>query len=311
MSDQFLRKVGLVLISGSKGLDLSSMRIKFRTDQSDLTTPNNAIIRVYNLSDATAQEAQKEYQTVSLQAGYENGNYGVIFQGTIKQTRKGRESPTDTYLDILAADGDIEHNFGHVNKSIAAGATQKDILASVAQQMGLPQGYTPDLTPGALSRGKVMFGMGRDSLDDVAATTNTTWSIQNGQLQMVPLTSYVPGEAVVLNAQTGMIGLPQQTQGGIEIKALLNPKIKIASLVQIDSQSIQRAFLGGNLLFAEGRLETLPGLLPTVTDDGFYRVYVAEYVGDSRGAEWYVNMTCLALINNTPSASADSVAAYG
>ena len=309
MSDQWLRKVGLIVSAGSDGLDLSTLRIKFKNNQWDLTdsTPNFTIIRVYNLSDDTAKSVQKEFNAVTLQAGYEGGNYGVIFSGTIKMVRRGRENPTDTYLDILAADGDIGRNFGIVNKSLAAGATAKQQLDASVSAMNLPAGYTPDLPPAALSRGKVLFGMARDRMDDVTATANCNWSIQNGKVVVLPLTGYLPGDAVVLTSNTGMVGLPEQTEDGIQVKIQLNPRIKIGGLVQINNKSIQRAFLGGQNLFATGRLETLPGLLPKVTDDGFYRVYVAEHSGDSRGpgsSEWYSDLTCLAIDSSAPAATA-------
>jgi hypothetical protein len=307
---QWIRKVGLVVSAGSSGLDLSNMRIKFKTNQADLpSTPNYAVIRVYNLSDDTAKSVQKEFTAVRLQAGYEGGSFGGIFSGTIKMVRRGRETPTDTYLDILAADGDIARNFAIVNTSLAAGATQKDQLAATTKAMGIPAGYTPDLPPGTLSRGKVLYGMARDRMNDIADTSNCTWSIQNGQVQMVPLTSYMPGEAVVLNSNSGMIGLPEQTEDGIHVKSLINPRIKIGALVQIDNKSIQGAFLGGSNLFATGRLESLPGLLPKVTADGFYRVYVCEHTGDTRGQEWYSELVCLAIDSSAP--VANSVQADG
>lgn len=309
MSRNWLRRCRLTLVNDQNGLDLSSMRIHFRTCQLDNQTPNNATIRVFNLSDDTARKVQKEYQRVVLEAGYVEGDFGIIFAGTIKQVRRGRINQMDTYLDVLAADGDQPYNFGFVNKSLKAGAKLIDQLNAVGKGMELERGYVPDLPPTALSRGKVLFGMGRDSMRDISNTAGGTWSIQDGKIQIIPLTGYLPGEAVVLNSQTGLIGLPEQTEGGIYVRALLNPKMKVGGLLQINNASIQRALLGGNLLFASSRLEDLPGLLPKVTDDGFYRVYVAEYEGDTRGGPWYVNVTALAV--DRSAAPADSVAAYG
>jgi hypothetical protein len=302
--EQFLRKIGLFVSTGSSALDLSNMRIVFHVFQADLpSTPNYATIKVYNLSDATARQVQKEFTQVRLQAGYEGGSYGVIFSGTIKMVRRGRDNATDTYTEILAADGDMARNFGIVSTTLAAGSTQKQQVQATAKALGLPIGYTPDLPAAALSRGKVLYGMARDRLNDIADTTNATWSIQNGQVQLTPLTSFVPGDAVVLTSNSGMVGLPEQTEDGIKVKALLNPQIKIGRLLQINNKSIQGAFLGGQNLFAQGRLENLPGLLPKVTWDGFYRVYVSEFEGDTRGQPWYSNLICLAIDSSAPAAT--------
>jgi archaellin len=303
---QYLRKVGLFVTAGSSGLDLSNMRIVFKVYQSDgQSTPNYATIKVYNLSADTSKSVQKEFTAVRLQAGYEGGSYGVIFNGSIKMVRRGRDNPTDTFLEILAADGDVARNFGIVNTTLAAGAKLQDQIAAVTKALGLPTSYVPpDIPLAALSRGKVLYGMARDRMDDIAASASATWSIQNGQVQVVPLTSYIPGTAVVLNSNSGMIGVPQQLEDGIHIDCLINPRIKIGTLVQIDNKSIQTTFLGGQNLFAIGRLENIPGLLPKVTWDGIYRVYVCEHTGDTRGTPWYSNLICLAIDASAPSATA-------
>jgi len=295
MSDQYLRKCSLIVTNGSDGLDLSNMRVKFIVRQSNVETPNHAVIRVYNLSDETANAVQSEFQKVTLNAGYEAGAFGLIFTGTIKQVRRGRETPTDKYLDIVAADGDIPYNFSKINKSLAAGSTLSDKLQILAKAMNLPVGYVPDLPPGAFQRGEVMYGLSRDMMRDVANQSKCSWSIQNGELVLIPDESYRPGEAVVLNSKTGMIGLPMQTFGGIEIKSLLNPKLKIGGLVQIDSSSIQRALYSGQDLWRPGRLEDQKGRLPKVTQDGFYKILVSEFEGDTRGQEWYSQLTCIAI----------------
>lgn len=295
MSDQYLRKCDLIVSEGGSGLNLTGLRIAFKTVQSDVQTPNHAVIRVYNLSDQTAQSVQKEFTAVRLQAGYETGAFGAIFTGTIKQVRRGRVSPTDTYLDILAADGDKPYNQGFISKSLAAGATAEDERKALVDAFGIPSGYVADLPAAAAQRGQVKFGMARDHMRDLAASNDMTWSIQDGQVQMIPNTGYRPGEAVVLNSNTGMIGLPVQTEGGVLVKCLLNPNIKIGSLLQIDNASIQRDLYGGKLLNAPGRLEDLQGFKPKITDDGFYRVYVNEFEGDTHGQPWYNDITCLAI----------------
>ncbi len=122
-----------------------------------------------------------------------------------------------------------------------------------------------------------------------------TWSIQDGQVQMIPNTGYRPGTAIAINVNTGMIGQPIQTEGGILVRCLMNPNIKIGSLIQIDNASIQQDLFGGKLLNAPGRLEELKGFKPKLSADGFYRVYVNEIVGDTHGDPWDNEITCLAI----------------
>jgi hypothetical protein len=310
MSKQFGRRVSLVVIppGSSTGLDLSQMQFKFDVKQSDLQSPNNARIRVYNLSDATVRALRTEYTKATtaglaqiiLQAGYEgaDGNYGVIFQGSVKQLRIGKEGPTDKYLDILAADGDLAHNFAFIRKSLAAGSTYQDQFNALVEAMkaqGIMSGNNQGIvTPVKITRGKVLYGMARDGLRDLTDSFGASWSIQNGVVQVLPLTGYLPGQAVVLNSATGLIGRPEQTEDGITARCLLNPLLKIGGLVQIDNDSINRTVNLQNNFVPFDRYTGVQVLAP-VTDDGFYRLYVVEHHGDTRGNDWYSELVCLAV----------------
>jgi len=294
---QYLRKYSLTATSNSEIVDLSNLQITFKIKQGDVQTPNYAIIRVYNPSDDTARKIQKEFSQVVLQAGYISAQYGQCFVGTIKQVKRGRESAVDTYIDILAADGDEPYNFGVVNVSMAAGSTATDQVNAIAQAMGIQVGYVSPLSTTKLPRGKVLHGMGRDILRRIAASNKCAFSIQNGKLQMLALGSYLPAPAVPINVLTGMIGMPTQTEDGIHVSCLLNPNLGVGNLIQINNKDVQLALQapGYNALVAFSQL-------PSLSDDGVYRIYVNEYDGNSRGEEWDQNMTCLSPTGPIPAA---------
>lgn len=284
--------------AGGDSLDLSELHFTFHTSQQDVESPNNCTIRVYNLSDATVRKIRGEYSQVTLQAGYEGGT-GVIFSGTIKQFKIGRQDATTKYLDILAADGDIPYNFSVVNKTLAAASTAEQRIAAAVGAMvpnGATAGYLMPATGGVLPRGKVLFGMARAVLRQEARNIGATWNISNGQVNVVPLDGYLPGEAVDLTSATGMVGLPEQTNEGIKVKCLLNPRIVVGGLVRIDNKSINQ-IVQANPNAAPIPYNQYAGLqlLATVANDGLYRVYVAEHDGDTRGTSWYTNLVCLAV----------------
>ena len=324
MTQQYLRQIKLIAYSkdtAQPALDLSEMHIKYLVKQNDVQSPNNAVIRVYNLAQQTvntlvsrnAESKTAEFSRILLQAGYVGGNFGTIFNGDIKQFMKGRENATDTYLDFLAADGDLPYNFAVVNTTLAEGATPQDVVnacLTAMQQSATAAGVTP-ITLGyvggldgqpALPRGKVLYGMARDILRDVCHTTNTSWSIQNGQLQIMPLESYVPGTAVVLTQETGLIGQPSQTIDGIIVKALLNPQFAVGGRVQINNALINQNLnaAGGDLIDPFTSFKALPQKIARVADDGFYRILVAEHSGDTRGVPWYTDLVCIALDDTVP-----------
>lgn len=296
--EQFIRDASLLLVQGEKALDLSALRFKFQTSQQDEESPSNCTIRVYNLSAKTVHQVRTEYTRVVLQAGYEDAAFGVIFDGTIKQFRIGREDNITTYLDILAADGDIAYNFSTVSKTLAAGSTAQDRVAAAIAAMK-PEGVEAGQlvypsTGGILPRGKVLFGMAKAIVRQNTQTMGATWSIQNGKINIIPLDGYLPGEAVILNSKTGLIGRPEQTIDGIKAKCLLNPKIIVGGLVKINNKSINQTVQQDENA-APVAYNSWANLqqFASVTADGLYRVYVAEHKGDTRGQEWYTDLICL------------------
>lgn len=307
MTAQYLRKASLI-IGGQDGhgLDLSALRFAFSIRRGDIQTPNSADIRVYNVSDDTAQRILQriptpEFSRVVVQAGYD-GNYGVIFDGTIKQVRRGRDSQTDTYLDITAADGDSAYNFSVTALSLSASETgPQDTIQHIVKGMaerGVTMGYLPDIPGNPLPRGKVVFGMTRDALRQQCKTLGFGWSIQDGKVNFIPLTSYMPGDIPELTSATGVVGLPEQTQDGIKLKVLLNPSLKIGQAVRLNNASIQQYRY--NLSINQAGNNLLVSKNNKLNADGLYYVMLAEHSGDTRGNGWFTDLLCLAIDATVP-----------
>jgi hypothetical protein len=306
----WIRKCTLLLTSATEVLDLSQLRIGFEIKNADVESPNNAVIRVYNLSPATVTKIKGEFNSVILNAGYENSSFGAIFQGTIKQFKVGRVSNVDTYLDIYASDGDIGYNSEVVNQSFAAGTTPRQVSQALGDQIGsmgsdfgsllATAQYTPSI------RGQVQFGMARARLRNMAYHLDASWSIQNGQVVMIDNTGYRDGDVININVQTGMIGQPEQTDGGIRVRTLLDPRYRIGCQIKLDNSTVNQIIQNTQTSTPYNRWTGVQQLAP-ISADGLYRVFVADYVGDNRGNDWYSELTVLAVTPN-PNNRLDSVA---
>ncbi|WCS27232.1 hypothetical protein LOK46_10565 [Methylobacterium sp. NMS14P] len=294
MALQYLRKIGLT-VSGSAGQrDFSTLRVVFHVEQQTRQTPNIAEISIYNVSRQTAQQfIDKEFTKVTLTAGYE-GNPGVIFKGNIKFSRFGQETPVDKRLDIFCGDGDEPYVHAVTNKALPSGWTHKDVVDAALEPMkafGVTMGYVAGLPTTKFNGPRILFSNARDILRDTARATKTEWSIQNGQLQVLPYDGTLPGSEIILNSDTGLIGLPVQTPGGIVVRSLLNPIVMPGRVIRINNGSIQRASpdlsISGELTNAK---------LPSIDADGRYKVIVVNRIGDTHGGPggpWFNEMTCL------------------
>lgn len=300
-AQQYLRSISLIAYGTNfNGLDLSNLRIKFSTKHSDSQSPNTADIRVYNVAEETALSMLINLSPPSgistatpgrvvLQAGYQ-ANFGVIFQGNIKQIILGRESATDTFVDIIAGDGHLAYNYAIVNQTIAASgdmSAQLTACVNSTSKYGVGLGYVGDMSSinsVKLPRGKVMYGNAKNYLRAISQSSGQTWSIQGEQITFVPKAAYRPGTAVVLTSKTGLIGTPQQTNEGVNVKCLLNPNIQIGGRINIAEATVADYKI--NLAVPNSPAN----IAPPLTQDGIYYVLVTEHTGDTRGVEWYTNI---------------------
>ncbi|HCM2546771.1 TPA: hypothetical protein N3D39_004936, partial [Salmonella enterica subsp. enterica serovar Durban] len=234
-------------------------------------------------------------------------NYGLIFSGEIRYSVTGKDSPIDSYVLIQAADTDLAFATSITNQTLAAGYTTEDmfrLLMKDFEAKGATVGRTPVFPPTVFPRGRVLFGMTRHLMDNVAAQCGTTWQFVDGQLNMLPEGEYMH-DAIVLNSATVLIGMPQQTIGnGVNVRALINPNIRVNGLIQLDQASVYRTALSNNdIAMAGGRITdqntdgniTLSGTTvqpASIATDGVYIVRGIMYTGDTRGQAWYMDMMC-------------------
>lgn len=337
MSQNWMRHFELQILSESgEGISLSDFKVTFRIEWTDTRWPRVAMVKIYNLSkDTCSRILGKEFAKIKIIAGYDgmpaavdssqvgvateidpsqvgqtNGtNYGEIFSGEIRFTVTGRDNPTDTWVLIQAIDGHQAFMNASVTKTLSAGYTVADVhsvLMDSFNAFDVTRGITGDMPTTVFPRGRVLYQSTRDVMDNVAAQCGATWKLVAGQVQMVPTDKYIK-DAIVLNSDTGLIGMPQQTMGGgVNVRCLINPNIAINGLVQIDQASVYRASLSSDEVKAlpsrasesntNGNL-TVNGTLQqpaSIAADGVYIVSAIDYTGDTRGQPWYMDLMCIA-----------------
>jgi hypothetical protein len=296
----------LAVVNSANVLDLSALRFKFTVTGTDLQSPNTATIRVYNAAPETVNSiANGEFASVVLEAGYATGaNYGVIFQGEIRRVYIGRERNVDSYIEVLAADGDYAYNFGLVNQTVgsaAGGGSSPDgayaALKNHFNKWQLTENQNNGValaTGGVLAKGAVQFGLFRTQMRELTSTVNARWSIQNGSVTIIKDTNYLAGTTITLNSASGLVGTPEVTDNGINMRMLLNAKLRIGAEVILDQSLINKQIntqLGGTL--TNSGQPYLPAV--TAPGQGSYRVLVMNHTGDTRGTPWYTDITCLYL----------------
>ncbi|MFN1150085.1 hypothetical protein [Serratia liquefaciens] len=346
MSTNWMRHFELqILDEGGKGVSLTDLKVTFDIERNDNKWPATATVKVYNLSaNTTNRILQREFSKIRIIAGYDgiapdvdssqvgkvreltqsevgqfnDQNFGIIFSGDIRFTVTGKDNATDSYVLIQACDSLEAFINATIMTTIAKGYTLEDVYKLLMKQLepfGVVGGIVPEFPKTVFPRGKTFYGMVHDYLDNLAEQLNATWQFSYGKVDIITK-DIAAHKAVVLNSNAGLIGMPQQTiGGGVNITCLINSRIQLHGLVQLDQRSVYRTKLNnqdiysggfsekdenGNLVVtgkirdANGNLIDGPATAQpaSIATDGVYIVRYISYRGDTRGQLWYMEMAC-------------------
>lgn len=272
---QWDRKYRVLVVSKSGGaaLDVSSLRCTFRIEKNMDEEPNYSQVTIYNLAPDTERAILTEGDSVIIEAGYYNDAYGLIFNGEIIQHIRGKEDSVTKHLTLVCQDGDHLLTSAFVAMTLAKGATHDDVVNNCLD------GYSAgklDLVNSGLPRAKILFGLCRDYLHQVAVSDDASFYVEDG-LVNIAAAAFEADTGVDLRPDTGLIGTPQQTDFGIMGQCLLNPRMKLNSMIHIDSEWIV------------ANQATVGNTITTLPTSGNYRLNKLVYEGDTRGDPWYVN----------------------
>lgn len=272
----------------STAVDVSLLRCVFKVESAIETQVAVCTLEVYNMNAATEGDIIREGFQISIEGGYDEGQYGEIFTGNIVQVIRNRENGMDYKLEILALRGSSMLDLNYTKCSIAAGSKPRDVIDALTRNARQPitiGEITPNLSEQALPRGKVIFGTPSMYLRDLAIGNNAYyWAGEDGNLVVKKISDEIPADQVlVLSPTTGLVGTPQYGDDGIHIKMLLDCRVKLLSLIKIDNELIRKSLLslnmngtGNNQLAQQSQFDM----------DGEYQVFKLIHQGDTYGDTW-------------------------
>lgn len=148
---------------------------------------------------------------VTLSAGYQsnfNAQTGLIFQGYVYQPMWEKENVTDYKLTLLCVLGLYEDTQNIVALSLAAGASQLQIVRQMAQNARIPipiDAIDEAALSKTLPRGKVIFGRPGQKIAEIAADNNLQcWFSPNGlNIRRLDGSSGVGGSVNLISVGSG------------------------------------------------------------------------------------------------------------
>lgn len=257
-------------------LDVSSLAIRFKAKRTLAMRAGTLDLEIRNLRPEHRREIQtaRRFHTfVEVIAGY-RGSESLIFRGDLRKAVPMRDG-TDWIVKVTAGDGEHAIRTARVSRSFAPGTTVQAVVQHIAEAMGVGIGNAATALRGAslgalgdtLPEGTVLHGSASAELTRLCESARKTWSIQDGNLQILDLGGALARTAILLSPDTGMVGTPEVVNRRvITVTALLQPGLTPGQQVAVQSDAL---------------LTTAP-----------WRITEAEYSGDTHGKDWYAKLTC-------------------
>jgi hypothetical protein len=191
---------------------------------------------------------------IKIEAGYENTALEEVFLGEIDYVRTDPGPPTSiTQIEIV--DGK-SGSASRMYRSFARGTTVGTILRNIAKATLLDKGNlesflrrSPQIDGMQIKFPMSVHGRSVAKLNSILEPHNIGVSVQQGQLQLLENGKSLGGEAILLNATSGMIASPSLSHDNIvTVQCLLLPGLAPGVQIIIDSLELSGRITANRVL---------------------------------------------------------------
>jgi hypothetical protein len=269
----FIREIEVIVgnkrFFGDGGDD--TWKIRFEVSKAMLGYPNTATVTLTNLKNDTFDQLLERGLPVEISVGHRDTELLRVFKGDLQSTIISRAN-TDRETVITCLDGGQAITFTKSQKiyDVTPIAT---IVEELAGDLGLPIGKI-DVEGETGYKGRVISSNTKRELDNLSREFGFSWSIQDGEFFAIRDTGDIP-TIWEISRKTGLQSAKQifsgalQVKNGVEIQALMNPKILPNHIIRL------KWFEGSD--FPESLA-------------GDYKVHNINFAGDTHGQDWTMNL---------------------
>ena len=269
----FDRVTELVIQREGVAYSIQNLRIEFRVQKyASAMIDNRGTIRVFNLRSTVRDLvnrrrldlAEGPYTTVFLSAGYRPDGAALIFRGVIIDGANYRQGP-DWISDFTAYTAAQQKNAAVCGPDCTFLRTPPKVIAD--KLFGLLNFNDPTysaeaaaILAGAQPTTAAFTGRVDLALRDILAKYQLHYTLEDDGPFVIRVGSALnpndPAAAIPLISEaTGLVGTPKITHAGVEVRSLLNPKIKVFERFNVSSASTDGSLVGSDRQFVAIKVE--------------------------------------------------------
>jgi hypothetical protein len=232
-------------------------------------------LALYNLSADTSRDLFVRGSNIKLRAGYKD-SIDVIFSGTMRNALYERNGPS-TITRVLCRGGKLPENRPEVNISLGNNSTVQSAIKECVKALGHKIVIDDSQFEGMnkLIRGMSLSGDPLVELNRLSESFGFSYVIEGDRVVVNVLGKHRAGEPHLISQFTGMVGIPEISDVGIDVVTKLNPKIKIGGQFKVESDL--KTFNVGNTFYRD---------IPETIGKGTFNIFRVTHTGDSWGDDW-------------------------
>lgn len=191
-------------------MEIENLHMAFSVYKSESWSTNTANFRIWNLSESKRNLLNQYGDELTISAGYrlETGAQ-VLFRGnTTLVSHIFSEPEIITVLDC--GDGERSLNLILASASFGANTPVRQVIEYYAGVLGLTIAEFAPTDDLVYALGHKFSGIAKDGLDKACKALGLTWSVQNNNLVILVQNVGSSKPPIEINADTGMIGIPQR-----------------------------------------------------------------------------------------------------
>lgn len=237
-------------IDVSPDIKITDLRVKFDVRKDIESNKNYAKISIFNLGENTRNRISSEnLALVLLKAGYLN-NVGLVAvgEGNVTDVIHEFKAP-EIITNLYCKDGFKSIKNQNVTLSFSDKTPLSSVINTIVAKMGVGVRYANYDKSATFKTGYSYVGSVSNALDDLAAQFDFTWSIQNGELQILAKNTSTGIQSVHLSESTGLIETPTRrvkladdTTVRHQLSCLLQPQLEVGDLLSVESKTLNGVF---------------------------------------------------------------------
>jgi len=204
-----------------------------------LPEKNSAEVRIHGLKMADMEQLTflsflpGEYRKnhILIEAGDKGENLSVVFKGDITAASADFSTAPDVVMKFQALTAGWSVLIADSPTSVQGEATAASLIEQFAKEAGfnfVNEGVTESVRNATFSGSPVQKAQAvADEIGAELLMDDETWTLQPWDKPR--------GDAVLLKAESGLIGYPSFTQDGISAECFYNPRLQLGGQVKIES----------------------------------------------------------------------------